>query len=594
VKTRAMVPILLPLVAGVACFTSPCFSLDVAGKVVDINDRPVTNVQVILDKGKNGEGGNVIAVFTDESGKFNFTDLPVVANTAATKLFTRALGYEQVSSDNREGSGFSLGSKAEDLKRVLIILRPVRNLAAVAPASAFLKMFPFSEDKQLAVGQCANCHQFPSPKIRRDAEMVNDAGAAFGKTDGYEVRYRGWHALGEFMGSKDESLLPFKSQTQTFHLSWERIQEGPFTQPAKLHDIADYLAKNLTGRLDAVYDYDYGAPIIANAKTTIREYAVAANRGVVREATTYPGSPYIWAVNVHEDKVIRIDPRSGAQKIFPCPYDKPLGLHTIDFDRAGNLWIGTTMNSTLARFTPSTEQWRFWSLNKNDPGVPKVPHDIVIDEDGRVKFDKDGKLWMSIISANSIMSVDLESGTTADYKLPGTVDSRVYGVVGSKDGKCIWYAQLQGDVGCFNTETHQVESVVPMKRWENPRRLAITENDILYIPLFGGGQIVKYDAVNRKKIATYDLPDRSSAPYAAIWDKKRQVLWVATSNADVIYRFDPKTEQFGVLPLPRQNAFLRMIALDAVTDDLLTAYASYDHMFLDNPPRYVVSVHPGD
>jgi hypothetical protein len=42
------------LVAGVACFTSPCFSLDVAGKVVDIHDRPVTNVQVILDKGKNG------------------------------------------------------------------------------------------------------------------------------------------------------------------------------------------------------------------------------------------------------------------------------------------------------------------------------------------------------------------------------------------------------------------------------------------------------------------------------------------------------------------------------------------------------------
>jgi streptogramin lyase len=430
--------------------------------------------------------------------------------------------------------------------------------------------------------------------------MVNESINLYAKSDGYRARYDAWYKIMEYMGTKAGMLFPFVGNNfDMSHMSWTDILNGPFTNERKMHDVADYLAKNILGRLEVITDYDYGAPLMVNDKTIIREYRMKTQGGVVREAYNIPGSPYIWAANVHEDKLIRLNPGTGEKKSYDVPYDMAIGLHTLTADKYGKLWIGTVENSTLTRFDHKTEKWDFWRLDKNQPGFPKIPHDIAFDSDFLVKYDNNGKIWMSIITNNSLMSLDPKTGNIEEFEMPrkegqARIAPRMYGIVMSGDGKHVWYSQLFGDVGCFNTETHKLETVIDMQRWENPRRLAITENGILYIPLFGAGQIVKYDTEKRKKIAVYDLPDRSSAPYAVTWDKKRRVVWVATTSTDVIYRFDPETEKFGVLPLPRQNAYLRMIALDPVTNDLISAYSSYDHLAIEDPPSFVFSINPGD
>ena len=61
---------------------------------------------------------------------------------------------------------------------------------------------------------------------------------------------------------------------------------------------------------------------------------------------------------------------------------------------------------------------------------------------------------------------------------------------------------------------------------------------------------------------------------------------------DVIYRFDPEDKSFGLIPLPRQKAYLRMVFVDPASGHLATSYAN-----LPGPadgPRMAVLIDPGD
>jgi len=125
-----------------------------------------------------------------------------------------------------------------------------------------------------------------------------------------------------------------------------------------------------------------------------------------------------------------------------------------------------------------------------------------------------------------------------------------------------------------------------------PRRITISDNDIMYLALYGTGQIAEFDIKSREMVAIHDLPDTGAAPYAVTWDPVREVVWVATSNADVIYRFDPATREYGVIPLPRERSFLRMIDIDPTTGVLVTSYANIVENV--NAPRMALIVDPGD
>ena len=125
-----------------------------------------------------------------------------------------------------------------------------------------------------------------------------------------------------------------------------------------------------------------------------------------------------------------------------------------------------------------------------------------------------------------------------------------------------------------------------------PRRLTISDDDILYVPLFGSGQLIEYDTKARQQLGIYDLPDTGSAPYSVTWDPVRRVVWIATANADAIYRFDPADKSFAVLPLPRTGAFLRMIDVDPATGLLVSSYANIVEFV--QGPRMALTIDPGD
>ncbi|MES2606483.1 MAG: hypothetical protein V4603_16230, partial [Pseudomonadota bacterium] len=189
------------------------------------------------------------------------------------------------------------------------------------------------------------------------------------------------------------------------------------------------------------------------------------------------------------------------------------------------------------------------------------------------------------------------TGKIEEYPAPVIEGRRpngsLYGLVMTSDREHLWFSQLAiGNVGSFNIKTRQYEEAIQFPLNAGPRRLSISDDDILYVPLYGSSQLVEYDTRTHTQIGLYDLPDRASVPYAVTWDPLRKVVWVATTNGDVLYRFDPATKQFTVLPLPRTGALVRTIDVDPDTGELVGSYGNIVQNV--HGPRMAFIIEPGD
>ena len=312
----------------------------------------------------------------------------------------------------------------------------------------------------------------------------------------------------------------------------------------------------------------------------VREYDVP-EEALVREAIMLRGSHYLWGADVQRNQLLQIDPDTGTTVFLDVPFDGATGPHTLVGDREGKLWVTMIDNNLLGRFDPVDMSWVLWNIEPDNEEFSgqAIVHDITYDSFGELAADSSDRVWATLIGLNKFGSFNLETERVEYYPAPewpgrSEFGTSLYGIVLSSDRRCAWFSQVNGYFGCFNTTTLKSESLIDFSEGSGPRRLAIDKNDVVWIPLFGAGQVVKFDGKARKILGRYDLPNRRAAPYAVTWDPGREVLWVANSNADAVYKFDPEQETFAVYPLPRKDAYLRQLSINHDTGRLTGTYGN--------------------
>jgi len=279
------------------------------------------------------------------------------------------------------------------------------------------------------------------------------------------------------------------------------------------------------------------------------------------------------------------------------PSDVLMSPHSLHRGQDGSLWITPLFNGVVAHLDVDDLEWRTWRLVTNDGRVPGI-HDLSFGYEHELLTDREGRIWFSDIGNNSVGYFDPRNGNSEIWGAPPSPGrpgrTALYGLIMTRDLDEVWYSQLgNGTVGGFDIEKRTYIGPFQLPdRNAGPRRITISDDDVIYFALYGSGQIAELDAKRRELIGLYDLPDTASAPYATTWDPVRRVVWIATSNGDVIYRFDPRTKSFGVLPLPREQAFLRMIDVDPKTGVLITSYANI--VDIVQGPRMALIIDPGD
>ncbi len=309
----------------------------------------------------------------------------------------------------------------------------------------------------------------------------------------------------------------------------------------------------------------------ANVATRVRmtEYEVGDITSWAHDMALDPQTGVPWVGDYVKDELITVDPRTGAQKVYPSPV-KGTGMHTLNFDHDGYLWITFQLADRVARFDPRKEEWRVYE------GFAKgtLVHSFALDSEGLVKKDARGRLYISQFGGNRISLLEPESGTLQEVALPGQPSGKPYGIAVDSKG-IIWYTKYSENMlGFADPATGKGREWQISRPDSGPHRMHIDNNDNLWIPLSGYGTMLRYNTRDGSQ-REFALPDADSFPYVSRYDAKSDRVWVTGNGGNAIYALDPKTGKATTFRLPSIISYGRMISIDYSTGDVWTALSSY-------------------
>ena len=284
----------------------------------------------------------------------------------------------------------------------------------------------------------------------------------------------------------------------------------------------------------------------------------------------------VWFVETDKDRIGALNPKDGSVEFYNIPGEGQQGPHTMNADAHGNLWIACEDSFYVARFNTHTKEWRMYPPH---PGTLfGVTHDFAFNSDRYVEPDAEGRIWLTDLGKNELWGLNVDSGEVILYRQPVTTGELAFSLIAL--WRSLRYQATAGLVGAasrqhrlFDTKENVSDHIVPLARGSGARRLAIS-HDFLWAAMSGAGALLKINLETGLEVGRYNLPDRGAAPYGITYDKKRNAIWLACSNADRIYRFDIENETFTQYPLPRKETFLRIIDIDHDSGDIWTTYAS--------------------
>ena len=413
-------------------------------------------------------------------------------------------------------------------------------------SSDWIAALPDGVTKRKIVVGCTPCHQLGPPVAFR--ETAQD----------WEVVYRRMKKIDDDL---ELSLIPFESG-----------------------ELSDWLGEN--ARMPK-----QGARI-KTAKAEFQEYSLGPWEGFYHDMALAGGRA--WIADYFGNVLYGIDPATGEKEEYPIPVavpeGKPGGAHSIDVARDGSLWVTFTKSEQVARFDPTAREFEMFS--GFEPGG-NVQY-LVLDSERFAHEDAEGRIWVSHFSKEILSRLDPETGTIETFRTARTEGLpekgvHLYAAVADSKG-VLWYTETHGNrLGFLDPETQETEEWEIFEPWAGPKRLAIDDQDRLWIPQLGSGEITVYDTRERKVSKRLPVPIPGDYIYGIRRNRWTGDLWVTGSGSDSLYRLNPETFEFSIFRLPRQGAYTRTVTFDE-EGYVWTCYSSYPNTQTRMPHRSGVIV----
>lgn len=537
--TLLMAGVLL-LSASVASADDAAISVTISGKVTDADGNPLRGV--IITAFDEALSRN-LSVYTQEDGTYNLGGL----NPSAHTLRARQIGLEDnefaaVSGEDLTGSALTFD----------ITMVPTTDIDSQRPASNLLGLIDFDnkEQHQDFIMMCAFCHQVGSAGFRTPENLAD------------------WDVMVKNM----EKFVRMEHDTQKL-------------LAMKLHE---------TYNEEAQADWpSYEAPEAPSGKVlnaAITQWNMGPEDGGMMHDLEIGDDGLIYAVDMPNDVLFTLDPRTGERQIYPVPGHKELWTeelpkqapHSIEKAPNGDMWITMAYGGTMGKFDPKTKEWTLVPGAPNGKSYP-YPHTL--------RIAKDGMVWYTNVMSNSVYSLDPESYEVTQYKLPrqaretskkgfGEAGGIVpYGIDIAPDGR-VWYTKLNGQrVGVIDPtiEGGNIQEWNPPVR--GPRRLKVGLDGKVWVPGFGSGDLASYDP-ETDEWKVYSLPGEGfGMPYALGIHPQTGDVWICGTGSDTMMRLDVETGELDVYPMPLRVTYTREIEFDA-NGDVWTCNSNF-------PPRHI-------
>jgi len=540
------------------------YALGLTGTIKDGNGQPLAGVMVKVTSAS--AAAIVTKVFTDAKGEYIVPNLGRRVGINSVYVETFKLGYEQAQPQARALADL-LPKISQDVAQVDFILKSVTNIATQISGSAWLALTPDSEEKKQTIVTCTQCHQLPNERVKRLSVGLANLDAAQRETV--------WRTM---VGAMRTVMYGVLTAEHTKLMSPELIAEASKPENSLIDQrdediVATWLTKYMPSNFDN-YDVANSAlfakvPLGVTKKTSIREFQYDEKKSSIRETAIVNGQ--YWLADMARNRIGTVDLKNGLYTWYDIPSPGAPVVHTMVPDSEGNIWV-TLIGGTgdiAAVLNPKVETWRVY---KGPKAI--AAHDFSQGAGYRMEFDHNNIAWMTIFSHNKVLGFNRTTGEVTpfyDLPLPDWGGSHIHAIVyggGMTSDKNFWFAQYNGNLGRFNTQSRKVDYIQHYKYGDGPHRMAVTDKDLIYLTLIGSGQISVIDAKQLKEIKRIDLPDLSSAPYTIAWDKRRNAMWIGTVNNDSLYKYDISSGTFTEYPVGIKDMHIRVISIDQTNGDL--------------------------
>ena len=255
------------------------------------------------------------------------------------------------------------------------------------------------------------------------------------------------------------------------------------------------------------------------------------------------GMIYIAVPN--DNKVARFDPKAQMFRDWEMPRNhQPSGIAV---DRSGTVWTTGYGNGTIGRLRPATGMIAEFSVPS---GISSGPHSLVISEDGET-------LWFTMQTGDKLGSIDIATGRIAEYETSGGPT----GITLDRAGNIWWCRSADSKLGRMEPRSGKITEL-DLGRGSRPRRIAIGTDGMLWVTLYGKGQLAKVNPQTMKIVKTYPLPGGNAGPHSVAVDNAG-IIWANEMKNDTVLRLDPATEMFQVIRLPSPNYGVRHLLPEA-------------------------------
>jgi streptogramin lyase len=481
-----------------------------------------------------------VSVVSDAQGRFSFPAGRLEPGSYALRI--RAAGYELDGPKTVE-----IG--AQDTP-VALALRKAQSIASTLTSAEWLMSMPGTREQKNMLDRCTSCHT-----LERPIKSSYDADALVG------VLKR--------MASYAPGTTPLEPH--------QRLDGRSMDVPAdRLRPRAEYIASiNLNGRDTWSY------PVKMLPRLTGRSTHVIITEYDLPRPTAMPHDVILdrdgtaWYSDFGHQFIGKLDPKSGTATEYPVPTlkaDLPPGNLDIEFDKAGQLWIGLMLQGGIARFDPKTEQFAMIPLPK-EINTNASQQAMVMPSSREV----DGKVWMNSVEIPGVHRIDLASmkfDTFAPYRdLAHAAEHSVYGIKADSQNNLFFFDFSADLVGRIDAKSGQITLFKTPTPNSNPRRGYMDAQDRLWFTEYRANKLAMFDT-RTEKFTEWALPTEFTYPYDVMPDKNGE-LWTAGMSTDRVVRFDPKSRQTTEYQLPR-NTNVRRVFVDNSTTPV-TFWAGGNH-----------------
>lgn len=258
-------------------------------------------------------------------------------------------------------------------------------------------------------------------------------------------------------------------------------------------------------------------------------------------AASPDGGVYVAVPN--DNKVVRFDPRTQSFRQWEMPDGHQ--PNSILVDRNGTVWTAGYGNGTIGRLRPASGMIAEFAV----PSGGGAPHSLAVSEDGAT-------LWFTMQTGDKIGSVDTATGRIVEYATSG----RPRGITLDQAGHVWWCRNTDNKLGRLEPLTGKI-SEVDLGRDSRPRRIATAPDGMLWVTLYGKGQLARINPQTMKVLKTYQLPGGNAGAHSVAIGANG-IVWVNELPLDSVVRFDPVTGLMQSIRLPSPNNGIRNLSVD--------------------------------